>query len=178
MGLSIGDFLRGVGNALLPGTPFAPGGGLDISATDLGTFTGQAARGFVAQERSTLGDAEVLVPDFIERAIGTMPTNAQVGGCDVLSLTAAPIVTTRLKAPRKGMVIVTCGQDSAGNPIKVAMAKPVARALGLWKARRRPLITAAEGRSLTKAAATVKKFKRVQKRVGIIEKSTRRRRVA
>lgn len=178
MGFSILDFLREIGNIALPGDPFGdPAGTLGLTIGSNPNIQNLLPR-FVPQDQSTLGGAEVLVPDFIERAIGTMPTQQQVGGCDVLSLTAAPIVTTRLKAPRKGMVIVTCGQDSAGQPIKVAMAKPVARALGLWKARRRPLITAAEGRSLTKAAATVKKFKRVSKRVGIIEKSTRKRRTA
>lgn len=109
---------------------------------------------------SSLGPyLEYLVPDVIERGIGTMPP-AGAGGCTPFQgVVAQPLQTVRLKAP-PGYRIVECPKGSGR---KVAMLEPVARAFGYIKRRKKPPISVTDWESLKRADRTSRKLERVVK---------------
>ena len=118
-------------------------------------------------------------------------------GGSAMSLFGPPIqkgmATTRLQAP-KGFVIVTIteGNDGYsqalssgigmpatknGRPaVKFAMEKTLARKMGLWKPRPKPLLTRAEVRTIDKAARLQRKVATVAKKAGVSCRVPRKRR--
>lgn len=111
--------------------------------------------GVYSPPRSDLGPyLEYLVPDPIERAIGTMPSN---GSCAPGPVVVQPQVSQRLKAP-SGYRIVECPKGSGQ---KVAMREETARKYGYLSPRRRPPISVRDWTSLKRADRTVRKLDRV-----------------
>lgn len=74
----------------------------------------------------------------------------------VMNVIVAPSVTQRLKAPRGYVIVEYNGQ-------KVAMLKEIARKCGYWKPQAKPIMTAAEGKCLRRAARLTKKVDRIAK---------------
>lgn len=72
-----------------------------------------------------------------------------------------PMFETRIKCP-KGYVAVTDPQSGG----RACMLKPLARAYGLWKPRRKPPISASDWRTLQVAERVQKKVARITKRYG------------
>lgn len=106
------------------------------------------------QPPSSLGPyAEYLVPDVIERAIGTIPE----AGCAPGPVLVQPMVTQRLKAP-PGYRIVECPRGSGQ---KVAMREETARKYGYLSPRRKPPISVKDWRALQRADRTARKLDRV-----------------
>ena len=162
MGLSLGSFLRTVGNAVLPGDPFGSGGGINVA--ELAPQLGDALVNRMTQDRDVLvrrdqGLPPVAIPDVYTNAPGSCPTP--------VSVVVQPSVRAVATAP-PGYVIVECPKGS-GN--KVAMLKAVARSMGYWKPRRKPPIKAGDYRALMRSEATIKKLKRVVKAAGVVQRA-------
>jgi hypothetical protein len=106
------------------------------------------------------------VPDVIENIYNPPPATTgtpAMSNCSSVPIVMAPQATTVMKAP-PGYVVVMCrGQ-------KVAMLKPVARSLGLWKPRKKPPIKVSDWQALMKADRTIKKLKMVTKKAGVIQR--------
>jgi len=104
------------------------------------------------------------VPDILEDIYDPIEDVGQNGrateDCFALPTTLPLEVETR-SVPRDGYVTVQC------NGVKMQMLKPVARALGKWKPRRKPLISASEARIHRKAVSVDKKILRVAKDLGV-----------
>lgn len=166
MGLSLRDFLGGV-VSVLP-VPGAGTLGTILAASDDGGSGNNLPASLVATDRGA--NNSPYVPDFIEGlynpAINQASQPMTNGSCGV-NVTVTPQSTTRLKAPR-GYVIVEC---PPGSGQKTAMLKPVARALGLWKPRKKPPIKVKDWEALKRADSTIKKLKTVQKRAGMIQRA-------
>lgn len=125
-----------------------------------GLSTGGAAVDVATQPfRSTF--APTAVPPSIPSSVA-FPLN---GGLATTGLPIAPVVQAQssvcFRAPKGYVVVEIVGSD--GVPVKVAMWKPLAKSLKLFKSRPRARITAAEWRTLKvanrvarKAAATAK----------------------
>lgn len=159
MGLSLGDLVKGIAGVI-------PGGGAVASA--IGGIS--AIRGLLpggGGNTSSLGRYEVLVPDPVERMIGTMPAQTSQP-CPSIPVVMAPVARTVMSAPNRSYVIVEC---PPGSGIKQAMIKPVARALGLWKPRKKPPIKVSDWTALMKADRTIKKLKMVEKRAGMVQRA-------
>ena len=111
---------------------------------------------YTGPPESALGPyLEYLVPDVLERQIGTMP---QAAGCAPFQgVVTAPMQVARLKAP-PGYRIVECPKGSGQ---KVAMLEPVARAFGYIKRRKKPPISVTDWESLKRADRTTRKLDRV-----------------
>lgn len=142
-------------------TDFIPGG--DIIDNVLGIGGG----GQQLQPTSTLGSAEVLVPDFIERAIGTLPAQqpaamgAGVGGCAI----TMPIQRRSVAHCAPGMVAVDTNGDGQTD---MCMLKEVARACKLWRPRPKPVMTASDRRTLTRATSVMRKVDTVVKQTNML----------
>lgn len=172
MGLSIGDLL-GAGISLLP-LPGAGAVGNFVSGLD------DRARGGgnlvnTGSERVTgpagLGTNNPYIPDVIEQY--TDPIFDNNGTPCGVSVTAPLAFVQRAKAP-PGYVVVNC-KDAMGNIVsKQAMLKPVARALGLWKPRSKPPISAKDFKTVRTAERVVKKIDRISKMAGSLPKRRRR----
>ena len=149
---------RRIGNALLPGTPFSGG----VSSTAILP---------VVEERP--GDIPYF-PDALEDLLGIgggaeQPTNGQASGdCFELPTTVPAQIEGRVVCPT-GYVSVKCGDQ------KVCMLKPVARALGKWKARRKPPISAADWRRFKTAQRVENKLLGIAKDAGIKSPQKRKR---
>lgn len=78
------------------------------------------------------------------------------------ALIADPVPTTVFRAPNRSMVVVT--DPSSGR--KLAINKKVAKALDLWKPRRKPPISAGDWNKLKTVARVEKKAKRIAKTAG------------
>lgn len=106
-------------------------------------------------ETSTLGWGDYLVPDVIERQIGTLvPAGTSCAPGPVIT---APMQAVRLKAP-PGYRIVECPKGSGQ---KVAMREETARAYGYIRPRRRPPISVKDWTALKRADRTARKLDRV-----------------
>lgn len=122
-------------------------------------------------DRSTLGSFEGLVPDPIERLIGTMPAlgangGQGVGNCQI----TAPLQLRERAACRPGFVAV----DSNGDGVTdVCMKKEVAIACKLWKRRPKPLLTSADRRILTRSVGVMKKVDNVVKQTNTLRGQAR-----
>lgn len=104
---------------------------------------------------------------------GVMPlTGPVMGGPGITALSPAadkfgrPFLTTagyesRIRCP-SGYVAVTLPDGS-----RACALKGPARAAGLWKARPKPMLSAADGRTLRKADRLQKKVKRIAKVAGV-----------
>jgi hypothetical protein len=110
------------------------------------------------------GDIEWL-PDPIEDILGiggadpeNIPQNGEA--CFELPISTPGEVTGRMKCP-DGYVSVACGEG------KICMLKPVARALGKWKSRRKPPISATQWRQFRTATRVEQKLLGIAKDVGI-----------
>ena len=80
-----------------------------------------------------------------------------------LTITKQPMVEQRLKAP-PGYVIVTLPAAFGGG--KTAMLKPLARKAGLYKPRKKPVISYAEGQAIKRAARAKNKVKKLAQSSG------------
>lgn len=90
-----------------------------------------------------------------------MPTaGGSMNGCN-LQVMVAPHQQLINKAP-KGYVIVET-QNASGATVKVAMLKPVAKSCGLWKPRAKPVMTAADAKTIRRAASLQNKVDRLAK---------------
>lgn len=137
MGFSVGNLLKSIGGSVVDALP---GGSFVNSLIDL---------------PGGGNNNNPYVPDIIEGIYNpavNQPSNA--GGCPDIPVVVQPGQTVRLKAP-PGYVIVEC------NGRKVAMLKPVAKALGYWSPRKKPPISVKDWRCVMRAASTQKKLKRV-----------------
>lgn len=140
MGLSVLDLVKSIGGGVVNAIP---GGSLVNSLIDLPSGRNP--------------NNNPYVPDVIEGmyAPGNVATNT-VGGCSSIPVTMQPQATTVMKAP-PGYVVVNC------NGQKVAMLKPVARALGLWKPRKKPPISASQYSCIRKANSAITKIDNLKK---------------
>jgi len=153
--LNIGGIFKGIGDVV---TGLIPG-----------EWDDQIWKGIT---RDSSGPANSILPGSLPRDVdGTIDFNpfpdaddlpAQTGGGTVngcnLQVMVQPQAKTIHKAPR-GYVIVQHPQTGQ----KVAMLKSVARSCGLWKPRQKPIMTAADARTLRRAASLTKKVDRVAK---------------
>ena len=89
-----------------------------------------------------------------------MPTALNGNGCN-LQVMVAPHQKVINKAPRGYVIVET--ENAAGVPVKVAMLKPVAKSCGLWKPRARPVMTAADAKTIRRAASLQNKVDRLAK---------------
>jgi hypothetical protein len=119
------------------------------------------------------GNNNPYVPDVIERVYNPAIDNQQrpaqganMAGCAGIQTVMQPTFKQIAQAP-PGYVIVKCPNTGQ----KLAMLKPVARALGLWKPRRKPPISAKDWNCLKKADSTIKKLKRVEKMAGMVNRA-------
>lgn len=156
MGLSLRSLIKGIGDAV---SRAVPDGGL--IGRGVSSLVDSRGGGFP----SVLNDDNPYIPNWMEFNPVTTPRAITTPG----TCTDVPFVTTPgqrvvLSAP-PGYVIVECrGQ-------KVAMLKPIARSLGLWKPRRKPPISVKDWRCLQRADATIKKLKTVEKRAGMVQRA-------
>jgi hypothetical protein len=93
----------------------------------------------------------------------TQPAPVSSGGGPAVVLT--PTQQTIYRAPA-GYVIVT--DKSTGQ--KYAMWKPVARALKLWRPKRKPPISVKDWRALMRADSAIRKIRTAEKRAGIVQR--------
>ena len=171
MGLSLGGFLKTIGGSIVDAIPGGSTlnkyidlpGGRGLSGSDVTFNPATGGSSLVAQQPSD----SWLIPDPIERmyAPERFPDTAQGAAVGQVPIVVQPGVRQVASAPA-GYVIVTCP-----NGAKKAMLKPVARALGLWKPRRKPPIKVSDWQALMKADRTVKKLKNVTKRAGMIQRA-------
>ena len=141
-------------------------------ASDVGqqVFGGSAAQAVIQNPGTALMPYASPALPVATPAQQTVSTPIPGAGFSVM---AQPVAKTVYVSPDRWHVIVTV------NGQKYAMFKPVARALKLWKPRRKPPISVKDWRSLQRADATIKKLKTVEKRAGMVQrargKSTTRR---
>ena len=163
MGLSLGDFLKGVAQGavgLATGGPVGAGVGF-----------GQALVSGARDNQNNPWIPDVLEQYYAPERFETQPANG--GGavnCDVPQVMVSPMQKVIHKAP-KGYVIVEC---PPGSGQKVAMLKPVARHYGLWKPRKKPPISVRDWNCLNRADRTIKKLETVQKKADNVGKKRRR----
>jgi len=173
MGLSITSLL----GALVGSVPIPGAGAVGSLIAGIGSGGGGASipglTGNFLPPGSPVGVNEnnPFIPDFIENVIEGVPQQGlpipQAGGADCVTVTAPAQIEQRIKCP-PGYVSVTC------NGAKMCMLKPVARSLGLWKARRRPPISASEWRQFKTAERVEKKMIRIAKGAGMRSPTRRR----
>lgn len=157
--------------AIAPGQPTLGGNGdlLDILKKlllELSPAGEIFAGGQAAQDIFDLFKSKVGLPSPVSPGVGignglSVGLNGQLGpgvACDVKT-----VMNTQIKqvhtAP-KGFVVVVC-TGSNGLPVKMAMWKPLAIKLGLWKAARKPPMSASEWRTLKVADRVKTKVKRI-----------------
>jgi len=108
------------------------------------------------------------IPDFIENALyGSDPKNCNLG-----MVTHVPEYQYRIKC-KKGYVAVRC-RGADGQQAEMCMYKPVARALGLWKARAKPPISVKDYKAIQRSSSAVKRITAVAKKAGALPKPRRR----
>ncbi len=102
------------------------------------------------------------------------PTN---GGLAATGLPIAPVIQAQsslcFRAPKGYVVVEIVGSN--GVPVKVAMWRPLAISLKLFKRRPRPLLSAADGKAIRRAERVEKKLKRLASRAGLVCRTKGRR---
>ena len=105
-----------------------------------------------------LGRAQPTAP-----LVGGLPVTVGMNGLAGVPCDVKTVMNTQIKqvhtAP-KGFVVVVC-TGSNGLPVKMAMWKPLAIKLGLWRAARKPPMSASEWRCLKTADRVKNKVKRI-----------------
>lgn len=192
---SIGGFIRNIAGAaidLLPGGNLAQAG-LALAGNLLGGGGGGAAPAVqapgIAGGTSDLGDllAQLgpLSPGMGAPQSGPVPTGTDLmvpgGGAFTMPVTMRPVeskifrvarqyalLTLSPSHPAYGAALATGNSvsDGKGN-IKIGLLKHRARSSKLWKPRAKPLLTAAEGRTIKEAAKDQKKVRDVAAKYGI-----------
>lgn len=182
------DIQQGIFSAILGAGKLAVSTGLGKSAVRLGSralgLGGKAARSKPVRVGLGTAGAAVTVSegiDLVQSRVGrsgtgavnppgvapisTLPgggrggskkTTAMLAQAGALPLTL-PVEYTPVAKPPRGYVLV----DYDGQ--EMFMLKGCARDLGLWKARRKPPISASDYRTLMRAATTAKKIDRITK---------------
>ena len=146
---TIGDFVGGV---IGIGGNGDNGGGSSNLAGKLGQFTGaRVDQAFFGMDRDGTPDYNPF-PDADD-----LPSAPMGNGCN-LQVMVAPMQKVINKAPR-GYVIV----EHPNTGVKVAMLKAVAKSCGLWKPRAKPVMTAADAKTIRKAARLTGKVDRLAK---------------
>jgi hypothetical protein len=129
-------------------------------------LTGGGAQSYPVNQgtvESSLGAAEVLVPDSVERLIGTMPSNGSSGNGYVgPQITVPATVKPRLYAP-PGYVIVRPKKADGTPGTPVAMLKEIAIKCKLWKRSPKPPISARDWKTLRRANAVTNRLDTVVK---------------
>lgn len=149
-------FVPGVGRYFEPDdnqprVDIATGGGAVADQPGLGSLVSNAIFGTDTDRTydwNPLADAD------------DMPTALNGNGCN-LQVMVAPQQKVINKAPRGYVIVET--ENAAGVPVKVAMLKPVAKSCGLWKPRAKPVMTAADAKTIRRAASLQNKVDRLAK---------------
>jgi len=165
--LSIGDIfgvVRAGAGVVKKGFDLWPGGGGGNGINNLGLP-------IVSAEASRVPDSP-YIPDIIEDWAYGGQVAQTLKPCGIGDVMMQPQWEQRMKCA-KGYVAVRC-RGAGGEVIEACMMKPVARAMGLWKPRRKPPISATDYRALGKAERTVKKLTNIAKRAGALPKPKRR----
>lgn len=157
------DIITGglTGSGLLPGGQQPPGiagptdGGGDKLLQQLLQLLGSIPGGQVPA--AVIGGAQSLLGNGAQV---TVPTN---GGAVTAGMPIAPVMNARqtltYRAPKGYVVVDLVGSN--GQSSKVAMWKPLARSLKLWKARPKPPIKASEWKALKTAGRVRTKAKKI-----------------
>jgi hypothetical protein len=156
------DILGGVGDFI---TDFIPGGDLidNVLGIDEGSRAARARSGSAftmpkrltggRRDESSLGPFEIFVPDIIERGIGTMPPSNGTSGVPGCNITM-PIQQRAVAHCAPGFVAVDTNGDGVSD---TCMLKEVAKACKLWRPRPKPIMTASDRRTLTRATSVMRK---------------------